>query len=534
MSTILYNGHIYQERNTFTEALLIENGNIVSCGTSNEILAQKNSNCELIDLQGKTVVPGFNDSHLHFYMSAVAFTTVDLYGLSSTQAVIQRATEFLNTHPEAANQPLFGRGWNQDYFLDEARLLNRFDLDQISTQIPIVFDRACGHVMSCNTRALEVCNITAATPQPDGGQFDFDELGEPLGIFRENALGLLQPLQQPLSVENQVKLIETVSAVANSFGITSVQTNDLTIGSSDALSLEEAFRLVSLNHPTVRVYHQISFTDIDTFSQRINDGYDRGLNDFNRYGPLKIFVDGSLGARTALMSSPYEDDPTTQGITCMTVDQLNQFVQIADRNQIQVAVHAIGDGAMTMVLDAYSEVIQPTNNLRHGIVHCQITDLPLLNRFQSLDVVAYVQPIFLHYDMHIVENRVGQLLASTSYAFNTMEKLGLHVAYGTDSPVEGLNVFHNIHCAVNRQDLNLFPENGFYPTECVDLSTAIDNLTIGSAYASFEEDRKGRLKPGYMADLVVVSQSIFDLDPTLLKDVSIDMTMVNGRVVYTR
>jgi predicted amidohydrolase YtcJ len=189
---------------------------------------------------------------------------------------------------------------------------------------------------------------------------------------------------------------------------------------------------------------------------------------------------------------------------------------------------------MTFVLDAYQKVIKNENKLRHGIIHCQITDLPLLHRFKAMDILAYVQPIFLHYDMHIVESRVGKDLASTSYAFKTMEDLKLHVSYGTDSPVEGLNVFQNIHCAIHRQDLKNNPPNGFYPLEKVDLETAIDNYTLGGAYANFQEKHLGRLLEGYKADLVILDRDIFTCDPSTIKEIQVELTMVNGVIVYQK
>lgn len=534
MRQIVYNGHIYQARGQFVSALLIQDGLIEACGTDQAILSQQTPETTLLDLQGKTVLPGFNDSHLHFYMSAVAFQTVDLYGATSIDDIIQRATAFLSAHPNTTHQALFGRGWNQDYFTQETRLLTRTDLDQISTDFPIAFSRACGHVISVNTKALAVLGITQNTPQVEGGQFDLDDAGQPNGIFRENALGLLSSLQVPLSIQERVTLLQQVSAIANQYGITSVQTNDLTIGSEETTVLEAAYHRYASENPSVRIYHQVSFSDLDTFKDRIQSGYHALENDFNRYGPLKLFIDGSLGARTARLRAPYHDEPSTQGIECMSSEVLDSYISTATQNGIAVAVHAIGDGAMAQALDSYQKVNTNGNPLRHGIVHCQITDIPLLERFKALDILAYVQPIFLHYDLHMVESRVGHDLALTSYAFNTMEKLGLHVAYGTDSPVEGLSVFHNLHCAINRQDLASFPEQGFFPHESVDLETAIDNYTLGSAYASFEEDRKGRLMPGYVADLVVLDQALFSLDPSQIKNVMVDMTMVNGNIVYTR
>ncbi|HBZ40979.1 MAG TPA: amidohydrolase [Erysipelotrichaceae bacterium] len=532
MKTLLYNGNIYQDRDMFAQSILIEDNRIITVGSDDDLFALREEANLCVDLQGRTVVPGFNDSHQHFLMSAIAFTTVDLYGSDSIQTVIQRGKDFLSTHPSPS--VLFGRGWNQDYFTDESRLLNRQDLDKISSDFPIVFSRACGHVVVCNSKALEVCQVSSNTLQIDGGHFDVDPAGEPTGVFRENAMVLLGSLQSQPSTQDYTTLLDQVGAIANSYGITSVQSNDINVGKEGYEAMEEAYRIYSSATPTVRVYHQTSFIDVEAFEERIRDGYHRSENDFNRYGPLKLFVDGSLGARTALVRSPYADDPSTQGIECLTPETLNEWVRVADRNGIQVAIHAIGDQAMANVLDVYEEVIHGSNELRHGIIHCQITDIPLLERFAKLDVLAYVQPIFLHYDLHIVEDRVGKPLASTSYAFQTMEKLGIRTAYGTDSPVEGFNVFHCIHCAVNRQDLSLFPEGGFYPQERVDLATAIDRYTLGGAYASFDEHQKGRLYPGYLADLVVLDRSIFDLDPTLIKEVKVEMTMVDGRIVYQR
>ena len=534
MKQILFNGKIYLNRGSFASALLIEDGIIRSTGTDQAILSLQTPDTKKMNLQGKTVLPGFNDSHLHFYGTAVAHQTVDLYGSTSLLDIKERSVSFLNQHPLLKGQTLFGRGWNQDYFTDEIRLINRFDLDQISTEYPIVFARACGHVVSVNSKALEVLNINKHTPQIEGGHFDVDDLSQPTGIFRENAILLLNPLQKSLSIENRIGLLKTISALANRYGITSVQTNDLTLGTIESKDLEAAYHYLSTHEPTLRITHQLCFKDLEAFQNRIHKGYHLNENTFYRYGPLKLFVDGSLGARTANMRKPYTDDPSTSGIECMSSESLEAYVSTANKAGIQVAIHAIGDEAMTQVLNAYQKVIDTKNPLRHGIIHCQITDKELLQRFQDMDILAYVQPIFLHYDHHIVESRVGKQLASSSYAFKSMEDLKLHVAYGTDSPVEGLNVFHNIHCALHRQDLNDLPINGFYPQEKVDLETAIDNYTSGGAYTSFEENTKGRLTPGYVADLVVLDQPVFSMDLSQIKKVQVDMTMVNGAIVYTR
>jgi predicted amidohydrolase YtcJ len=528
MRTILHSGNIYQEKGKFCEALLIEDGVIIKSGTSEQILKLYEDDTDIIDLMDSTVVPGFNDSHLHFYYHGVTMASVNVYGSTSVVEVIEKGREYLRQHPHHQGY-LWGRGWNQNQFIGEKRMLTKADLDLISTDIPIVLGRACGHVTVCNSKALELANITEAF-EVEGGEILVGEDGRPNGLFSENAIELLECLKPRLTVDVVEKQIENIARIANQYGITSVATNDLHIGDENSDIIDQAYVNYTSKNPTVRINHQICYHTPEILNQRVERGFIQ--SDFLRYGPLKIFTDGSLGARTALMRHPYADDPLTQGIACMTPEQIDAYVQMASQYGVQVVAHAIGDGAMENVLNAYAKVVNKDNALRHGIIHCQITDMDILERMRELNVLALVQPIFLHADLHIVESRVGKDLASSSYAFKTMENLGIHVSYGSDAPVENFNVFEGIHCAVNRQDLTGLPLEGFYPKERVDVSTAIDNYTLEGAYASFEEHKKGRLKPGYLADLVVLSDDIFTIPSDEIKDIRVLKTMVNGVFVY--
>jgi predicted amidohydrolase YtcJ len=529
MRTILHSGKIYQEKGKFCEALLIEDGVIVKTGTSEQILKLYEDDTDIVDLMDSTVVPGFNDSHLHFYYHGVTMASVNVYGSTSVEEVIEKARTFLNQHPSHSGY-LWGRGWNQNQFTGEKRMLTKDDLDKISTDIPIVLGRACGHVAVCNSKALELANILEAV-FVEGGEILIGEDGKPNGLFAENAIELLECLKPRLTVDDVERQIEQIAKIANSQGITSVSTNDLHVGDENSDIIEQAYLRYTSKNPTVRINHQICYNSPDILRDRISEKLPES-NDFLRYGPLKVFTDGSLGARTALMRQPYADDPSTRGIACMTPEQIDTYVQLASDGGMQVVAHAIGDGAMDNVLNAYAKVADRGRMLRHGIIHCQITDIDILERMRDLDVLALVQPIFLHADLHIVEDRVGKKLASSSYAFKTMEDLDIHVSYGSDAPVENFNVFEGIHCAVNRQDLTLFPLFGFNPKEKVDVSTAIDNYTIEGAYASFEEHKKGRLLPGHLADLVILSDDVFSIGTHEIKDVFVLKTMVNGRFVY--
>lgn len=527
MRTILHSGKIYQGDRKFCEALLIEDGIIRKTGSSEQILSLYEDGTDIIDLMDSTVVPGFNDSHLHFYYYGVTLNSVNVYGSTSVDEVIEKAKEFLRTHPDHSGY-LWGRGWNQNQFTGEKRMLTKADLDRISTDIPIVLGRACGHVAVCNSKALELAGINEAF-FVEGGEIMTDEHGHPNGLFAENAMELLECLKPKLTVEDVEKQIEQIAKIANANGITSVSTNDLHIGDENSAIIEQAYINYASKQPTIRINHQICYNSPEILQERLSS-YPSVSHDFLRYGPLKIFTDGSLGARTALLRKPYADDSSTLGIACMTPQQIDSLVSIASQAGMQVVAHAIGDQAMENVLNAYSRV--DSKSLRHGIIHCQITDHPLLKRMKELDVLALVQPIFLHADLHIVEDRVGKVLAQSSYAFKTMEDLGIHVSYGSDAPVENFNVFEGIHCAVNRQDLTGFPTDGYNPKEKADIYTAVDNYTTEGAYASFEENKKGRLTVGQFADLAVLSDDIFTILTNELLDVSVLKTMINGIFVY--
>ena len=537
MNTILVNGKVLLENGTFAEAIAIENGLISAIGSNVEISALKDDATDIIDARGNLVLPGLNDSHLHFHNLGSFLASLNLYGVSSIKEIIAKSKDFIASRTFEPNQAVVGRGWNQDYFSDEKRLLNRHDLDQISTEYPLIFKRACGHVTVCNTRALELAGITSATPQVEGGVFEIGDDGEPNGVFNENAMRLVDGLLPEASLESVKEKILVAAQHAISNGLTSVQTNDLNYGTAEYPYMIQAYQeLAAANQLPIRVYLQCTFSEPTGFQSFIDQGYYTGYGDDRfKIGPLKMFVDGSLGARTALMRKPYHDDASTCGVECLTQDQLNTMVKLADDNKFQVMVHAIGDEAICRVLTSYENVYNPdTNNpLRHGINHCQITDIPMLERFRDSNVIAFVQPIFLHYDLHIVADRVGDELASTSYAFNTMEELGIHTAYGTDAPVEDLKPFECIYCAVTRKDLTGNPSNGYYPNECVSIEKAIERYTIGSAYASSEEDIKGTLEVGKLADLVVVDKDLFTIDDDEIKNTHVVLTMVGGEVVYT-
>lgn len=533
--TFLTNGHIYLNRDQFVEALVIEDGLIQAVGTPDMLSYLVTPETEVVDLEGRTVIPGFNDSHLHLAMKGQTLDDIDLLGARSIAECAERVANYIATRNPAPGTVLHGRGWNQDYFVeDNHRLLTRRELDAMTTDYPLILERACGHILAANTPALELAGITRDSHPVEGGEYDRDENGDIVGIVRENAcetvLGII-----PVPTDEDVKRqLVTAMNYALSHGVTSVQTMDMR-----PRNWEQMWRLygeIAEENPLVRVYHQVNFMEPEGFRRFLKAGFKTGVgNAWNRIGPLKMFLDGSLGARTALMRQPYHDDPSVRGIATLTPDQVADMVELAVKHGCQVAMHAIGDGAIILALNTYLPYTQDGKNpLRLGIIHVQITNKELLQRFADQQVLAYVQPIFLHYDIQIVEDRVGKGLAATSYAFRTLVENGTPTSLGTDCPVEEISPFDNLYCAVTRKNLNGSPEGGFHPEEALDIYQAVDAYTVGSAYASFEDDVKGRLLPGCYADLVILSKDIFSIPAEEIRSVEVIATMTGGRFVYQR
>jgi len=531
MRIALTHGKIYVEAHHFEEALLVEDGFIKYVGKNNDVLTMIDENTNHIDLMGKTLVPGFNDSHLHFYNTANVFNWIHLKGLDSIDTMISHIkSEFT----KQIGPVVYGMGWNQENFIkDHNRFPNRHDLDAINCDRPMVLYRMDGHMIVCNTLALKLMMDIEHPQQMSGGEIILDEKGHALGILSEKAVDLLTHLPQqndPLMIKNH---IESLIKLAHKQGITSVQVNDLMIDDETNL-IEEAYLNYSKNNPKIRITHQICFEDLETFKKRIETGYVIQNDRFLRYGPLKLFADGTLGARTAALLNPYEDDPDNRGILTLSEEELTQWIHTAHKNRIPVVLHVIGDRTLDQVLRVVASLNDPLNTLRHGIIHLQITNDNLLQRVKDLNLIAYIQPIFLHQDLHILEKRIGKKRASRSYAFKTLIDSGCVSPFSSDSPIESFNVFENIHCAVLRQDLYGFPEAGFYPEECVSITDAIDAYTIAGAYASHEEHYKGRIKKDYLADFVVLNQDIFTIDAQKIKDTEVEMTFVQGELVYNR
>ncbi len=524
---------------SWAEAVAIKNGKIIKVGTNEEILSLKEKETEIIDLKGKLVLPGFNDSHMHLLGYGYTLEAVDLSGAASIDQIINTTREFILDNFIKKGNWVVGRGWNHDYFIDGNRFPTRYDLDKISTEYPIILIRVCGHVLITNSKALEIAGIDKNTPQVEGGEFDLDKNGEPLGIFRENAMYLVRnKMPEPTVAEIKAMLLNAIKEL-NSYGITSVQTDDFEVvpGRNYENIIKAYKELEDEGKLTLRVYEQCLLPNMDRLNPFLQKEYRTGSgNEYFKIGPLKLLVDGALGARTAALTKPYNDCPETSGIPIYSQKELDDLIEKAHDYDMQIAIHCIGDKAMYMAFESIEKVLakNPKDDHRHGIVHCQITDEYLLNKFKELNAIAYIQPIFLDYDWKIAEDRVGKELLETSYNWKTLLNKDVHIACGSDAPVENFNVLYGIYEAVTRKDLTGKPEEGWLPEQKLTVEEAVYGYTKAGAYASFEEDIKGSIEEGMLADLVVLSDNIFEIPEDDIKNVEIDMTIFHGEIIYKK
>ena len=535
MKTAYYNARVYTGDLPLRQAFIVEDGRFFAVGDDDEILARLSAADARVDLGGRFVCAGFNDSHMHLlgYGGTLASARLAPH-TGSLAGLLDYVRQYLAENPPAEGQWLRGRGWNQDYFADASRMPDRHDLDAVSTDVPILLTRACGHCCVVNSLALKLAGIGPDTASPEGGAIGMAD-GQPDGRLYDNAIDLVTGVIPPPD-KNAVKaMLRRAAAEANRFGVTSVQTDDyLSFPGVPWETVNAAYlELASEGQLTVRVNEQANFTDPDELLRFIRSGCRTGTGDARfRIGPVKLLGDGSLGSRTACLTRPYADDPSTRGFTLFSDAQMDAMIALAHENGMQLAVHAIGDGCLDQVLDAVERALKahPRADHRHGIVHCQITRPDQLERIRRLGMHVYAQSIFLDYDNHIVEKRVGPALAATSYSWKTLMDAGVTVSNGSDCPVELPDVMTGIQCAVTRTSLD--GTGPYLPEQAFTVREALDSFTRAGARASFEEDVKGRIAPGFLADFTLLDADPFETEPEKLHEIAVLGCWLGGEKVY--
>ena len=527
VKTLYYNGRVYTGQLPLQTCFAVENGKFLSVGEDCPDADVR------IDLGGAFVCPGFNDSHMHLLNLGQALTVAPLS--RHTGSLADMLACLGETRPGRGGW-ILGRGWNQDLFADTDRMPNRHDLDTVSREYPVCAVRACGHCLAVNSKALELLGITGERSAPEGGAIGMED-GQPNGLFFDNAMDLILPAIPAPDKEDVKNMIRLACRELNRQGITSCQSDDYCVFQNlPWQTVNEAFReLEAAGELTVRVYEQANFTNTAALEAFLASGCTTGTgSEMFRIGPLKLLGDGALGARTAYLSRPYADDLSTRGLSVFTKEEFDALIGLANRNGMQVAVHCIGDACLDLVLDSLEKALAecPREDHRHGIVHCQITRPDQLERIARNKLHVYAQSIFLDYDLHIVENRVGKELARSSYSWKTLMDLGATVSNGSDCPVEAPDVMAGIQCAVTRCDRQ--GRGPYLPEQAFTVQEALDSFTRWGAFASFEETVKGWMAPGMLADFTVLEENPFEFLPERIQTIPIREVYLAGKQVYLR
>ncbi|MEM3874094.1 MAG: amidohydrolase [Candidatus Bathyarchaeia archaeon] len=498
------------------EALAIRDGRVVAVGSEAEIRKYMGDETRVLDVGGKTVVPGFVDCHVHMTGFGQHLQTLDLRNVGSIEEMKRKIREYAEENPEKGW--ILGGRWDHELF-KERRLPTRWDLDEAVKDKPVFLVRVCGHIGVANTKALELAGIGRETVVK-GGAVDKDAAsGEPNGVLRENALNLVwRVVPKPSVAELEEACVQAcLKAVEN--GLTEVH---WIVESADEIRIIQ--KLYIDGKLPLRVYLGIPAKLLD---ELVGLGLATGFgNEMVRLGFIKILADGSLGARTAALKQPYTDKPETSGMLIYSQRRLNRLVLKAHRAGWQLAVHAIGDKAIESVLKAFSKALKsfPREDHRHRIEHCSVLNPWLIKRMKRLGLIASVQPHFIVSDFWVVD-RVGAERARWVYPFKTLLKSGVVVASGSDCPVEPISPILGVWAAVARKS---------FSEESLTVGEALKTYTLNAAYASFGEKVKGTIEVGKLADLTVLSEDIFKVPPDGIRDVKVEMTIVGGKIVYER
>ncbi|MFQ5758851.1 MAG: amidohydrolase [Candidatus Bathyarchaeia archaeon] len=497
------------------QAVAIKNKRIIKVGTNREIKPLTKKSTKVIDLKGKTVLPGFIDTHIHMAGFGKTLTEVNLRGVQSIKEMQEKLKKRVEETREG--EWILGRGWDQDR-LREKRYPTRWDLDEVSPNNPVVLTRVCGHLCVVNSRALEKASITAETTSPPRGEIDKDpKTGEPTGILRENAMDLVHNVMPEPSEQQLIEACGLACRKAVEAGLTTVHW----ITHSPA-EIHVIQKLRTQKKLPLRVYILIPAEFLD---QLIRLGLSTGFGDDTvRIGGVKILADGSLGARTAALHESYSDDSSTRGMMLYSEEKLKELIMATHKAGFQLAVHAIGDRAVDLVLTALQKALNemPRKNHRHRIEHASVLNEELIGRMKRLGAIASVQPHFVVSDFWVVD-RLGPKRARWVYPFKTLTQAGVPIAGGSDCPVEPISPLLGIWAAVSRKS---------FPEEQISVEEALCMYTIDAAFASFEEDAKGSIEVGKLADLVVLSRDPRKVPPDEIKDIVVEMTFVGGSVVY--
>lgn len=511
------------------EAVAMIGDRIVDVGSVAKILAWKGSQTKLIDAKGKLVLPGFNDSHVHFVSGGLQLDNVDLKDADSQQEFARRIGDLARKIPKG--EWILGGNWD-DQRWDPAILPTKELVDSVTPDNPVFVDRYDGHMALANSLALRMARVTKDSVDPPGGTIVRDSHGNPTGVLKDAAMSYVYKIVPDLTPDRRMRATKRALQHAASFGVTSVQ--DMNPSYADISTYAE---LADQGELTSRIYAAPIETD---WEDQAKIGIHRAFgSSFLRIGALKGYADGSLGSTTAYFFEPFTDDPGNRGLLSdemHPVEDMLKRMQNADRAGLQLCIHAIGDQAISIILDLFTKIVEANGekDRRFRMEHAQHVAPKDFKRFAKWKVIASMQPYHAIDDGRWAEKRIGPVRIKTTYAFRTFLDNGVRLAFGTDWTVAPLNPMLTIYAAVTRATLDGKNPDGWVPEQKITVAEAVEAYTMGSAYAEFQEKEKGSITRGKLADLVILSDDIFRIDPKAIPDVKVETTIVGGKIVWNR
>lgn len=532
---IITNGRVYTAKDgAFAEAVAVRGNKILRVGSNREIKRLRRPQTVTVDAHGATVLPGFNDSHIHLLSGGLSLAHLDLLGATTLDQIQTAIGDYAAAHPE--REWIRGRGWYYEPFA--GGLPTRQQLDQLVPDRPAYLTAYDGHTAWANSKALAAAGITRKTRNPKNGTIVKDvRTGEPTGVLKEAAMGLVGKVLPEVTREDRLAALRRAIDLAHTQGVTSVQNAG---GSVDDFALYDELR--KQGALDLRVYNAISASpgltdaELTMFEAARTEFADDPVL---KAGAVKLMLDGVVESHTAAMLEPYANRASSGQIN-FTQPELDRVVAMLDKRGWQIFIHAIGDRGIRSALDAFEHAAQanppPARGRRHRIEHIETIDPADIPRFGALGVIAAQQPYHgspAPNQIDVWKANLGELRASRAWMYNSLLSGGAHIAFGSDWPVVSLNPRLGLHVATTRTSPDDVPEGGWIPTERLTLAQAIDGYTSAGAWASFDEQRKGTLEPGMLADLVILTSDIFEPGAKLL-DAEVALTIFDGRIVFDR
>lgn len=509
------------------QAVAVLGDRIVAVGSDGDIEAWRGPDTKVIDAGSKLLLPGFNDAHVHFVSGGLQLDNVQLNDATSSEEFVRRIAE--QVKKTAKGEWVQGGDWDETKW-NPPQLPTKEMIDPVSPDTPVFLWRYDGHSALANSVVLRLAGITAQTPDPPGGVIVRDTQGNPTGDLKDAAADLVDKVIPPLTHDRRLRAVQRALAHAASLGVTSVQNMN-----PEYADIAVYSELQQHGELTTRIYAAPLITQVD---DQVKIGIRHAFGGpYLRIGAVKAYADGSLGSRTAYFFQPFDDQSDNHGLLSDEMQPLSLMrdrMMKADAAGLQICAHAIGDQAISLVLDLYTDVVKAHRGAerRFRIEHAQHMAAKDFDRFAQLDVIASVQPYHAIDDGRWAEPRIGHDRASRTYPFRTFLNHGVHLAFGTDWDVAPLNPMLTVYAAVTRATLDGKNPNGWFPEQKLTVAEAVYAYTMGSAYAEFQDKAKGSITPGKLADMVLLSDDIFTIEPAKIRDAKVVKTIVGGKVTW--